>query len=92
MIQIFSQLVFLLTRSFKLFILLDIRQAKVVRGRSINLALSHRGRQALKHVGMEDKVGLVIYPVYGGSFMQFTYICVLFIRELFIVAQTGKIS
>ncbi|KAK7148945.1 hypothetical protein R3I93_013073 [Phoxinus phoxinus] len=34
----------------------DIRQAKVVRGRSINLALSHRGRQALKHVGMEDTI------------------------------------
>ncbi|XP_064174169.1 kynurenine 3-monooxygenase [Anguilla rostrata] len=34
----------------------DIRQAKVVRGRSINLALSHRGRQALKHVGMEEKI------------------------------------
>ncbi|KAG7512897.1 hypothetical protein JOB18_042487 [Solea senegalensis] len=34
----------------------DIRQAKIVRGRSINLALSHRGRQALKHVGMEEKV------------------------------------
>ncbi|KAK5600533.1 hypothetical protein CRENBAI_017527 [Crenichthys baileyi] len=34
----------------------DIRKAKVVRGRSINLALSHRGRQALKHVGMEQKI------------------------------------
>ncbi|XP_074502933.1 kynurenine 3-monooxygenase [Sebastes fasciatus] len=34
----------------------DIRQAKVVKGRSINLALSHRGRQALKHVGLEDKI------------------------------------
>ncbi|KAM9365422.1 kynurenine 3-monooxygenase [Pholidichthys leucotaenia] len=34
----------------------DIREAKVVRGRSINLALSHRGRQALKHVGMEEKI------------------------------------
>ncbi|XP_014344354.1 kynurenine 3-monooxygenase [Latimeria chalumnae] len=34
----------------------DIRVSKVVRGRSINLALSHRGRQALKAVGMEDKV------------------------------------
>lgn len=34
----------------------DIRLAKVVRGRSINLALSHRGRQALKHVGMEEKI------------------------------------
>ncbi|XP_053088876.1 kynurenine 3-monooxygenase isoform X2 [Pangasianodon hypophthalmus] len=33
----------------------DIRRAKTVKGRSINLALSHRGRQALKHVGMEDK-------------------------------------
>ncbi|KAM8739431.1 kynurenine 3-monooxygenase [Acanthopagrus schlegelii] len=34
----------------------DIRKAKVVKGRSINLALSHRGRSALKHVGMEDKI------------------------------------
>uniref|UniRef100_A0A087XYQ2 Kynurenine 3-monooxygenase n=1 Tax=Poecilia formosa TaxID=48698 RepID=A0A087XYQ2_POEFO len=34
----------------------DIRKAKVVKGRSINLALSHRGRTALKHVGMEDKI------------------------------------
>lgn len=34
----------------------DIRTAKMVKGRSINLALSHRGRQALKQVGMEDKI------------------------------------
>ncbi|XP_012672422.2 kynurenine 3-monooxygenase [Clupea harengus] len=34
----------------------DIRSAKEVRGRSINLALSHRGRQALKNVGMEEKI------------------------------------
>ncbi|XP_072247513.1 kynurenine 3-monooxygenase [Leuresthes tenuis] len=34
----------------------DIRKAKIVRGRSINLALSHRGRQALKSVGMEEKI------------------------------------
>lgn len=34
----------------------DIRTAKVVKGRSINLALSHRGRSALKHVGMEEKI------------------------------------
>uniref|UniRef100_A0A673XCR3 Kynurenine 3-monooxygenase n=1 Tax=Salmo trutta TaxID=8032 RepID=A0A673XCR3_SALTR len=34
----------------------DIRQAKIVKGRSINLALSHRGRQALKQVGMEDTI------------------------------------
>ncbi|KAL6486959.1 hypothetical protein MHYP_G00035850 [Metynnis hypsauchen] len=34
----------------------DIRCAKVVKGRSINLALSHRGRQALKHIGIEEKI------------------------------------
>lgn len=34
----------------------DIRTAKIVKGRSINLALSHRGRTALKHVGMEEKI------------------------------------
>ncbi|XP_067901376.1 kynurenine 3-monooxygenase isoform X1 [Heterodontus francisci] len=34
----------------------DIRTAKDIRGRSINLALSHRGRQALKAIGMEDQV------------------------------------
>lgn len=34
----------------------DIRRATVVKGRSINLALSHRGREALKAVGMEDKI------------------------------------
>ncbi|XP_068182631.1 kynurenine 3-monooxygenase [Antennarius striatus] len=34
----------------------DIRTARTVKGRSINLALSHRARQALKHVGMEEKI------------------------------------
>uniref|UniRef100_A0A8C8D4M4 FAD-binding domain-containing protein n=1 Tax=Oncorhynchus tshawytscha TaxID=74940 RepID=A0A8C8D4M4_ONCTS len=34
----------------------DILQAKIVKGRSINLVLSHRGRQTLKHVGMEDTI------------------------------------
>ncbi|CAF89726.1 unnamed protein product [Tetraodon nigroviridis] len=34
----------------------DIRRARTVKGRSINLALSHRGRQALKHVGLEEKI------------------------------------
>ncbi|KAK0137559.1 Kynurenine 3-monooxygenase [Merluccius polli] len=34
----------------------DIRNAEIVRGRSINLALSHRGRQALSRVGMEEKI------------------------------------
>ncbi|XP_032069091.1 kynurenine 3-monooxygenase isoform X2 [Thamnophis elegans] len=34
----------------------DIRSSSVTRGRSINLALSHRGREALKAVGMEDQI------------------------------------
>lgn len=34
----------------------DIRVAKFARGRSINLALSYRGRQALKAIGLEDQV------------------------------------
>ncbi|XP_004619072.2 kynurenine 3-monooxygenase [Sorex araneus] len=34
----------------------DIRVAKSVRGRSINLALSYRGRQALKAIGLEDQI------------------------------------
>ncbi|KAF7243715.1 Kynurenine 3-monooxygenase [Varanus komodoensis] len=33
----------------------DIRGSNTTCGRSINLALSHRGRQALKAVGMEDQ-------------------------------------
>ena len=37
----------------------DIREAKIVQGRSINLALSHRGRQALSRVGMEEKVWIM---------------------------------
>uniref|UniRef100_A0A8C6TW40 Kynurenine 3-monooxygenase n=1 Tax=Neogobius melanostomus TaxID=47308 RepID=A0A8C6TW40_9GOBI len=54
----------------------DIRAAKVVKGRSINLALSHRGRSALKHVGMEEKVvskgipmhARMIHSLKGNSF------------------------
>ncbi|XP_065528808.1 kynurenine 3-monooxygenase isoform X2 [Lathamus discolor] len=34
----------------------DIRMASFTRGRSINLALSHRGRQALRAVGMEEQI------------------------------------
>ncbi|XP_053314714.1 kynurenine 3-monooxygenase [Spea bombifrons] len=34
----------------------DIRTAKIVSGRSINLALSYRGLQALKAVDLEDRV------------------------------------
>ncbi|XP_074857485.1 kynurenine 3-monooxygenase isoform X1 [Carettochelys insculpta] len=34
----------------------DIRVTRAARGRSINLALSHRGRQALKAVGLEEQI------------------------------------
>ncbi|XP_006868642.1 PREDICTED: kynurenine 3-monooxygenase [Chrysochloris asiatica] len=34
----------------------DIRVSKFTRGRSINLALSYRGRQALKAIGLEDQI------------------------------------
>ncbi|KAJ8776365.1 hypothetical protein J1605_015663 [Eschrichtius robustus] len=34
----------------------DIRVTKFARGRSINLALSYRGRQALKSIGLEDQI------------------------------------
>ncbi|XP_059504623.1 kynurenine 3-monooxygenase isoform X1 [Stegostoma tigrinum] len=43
----------------------DIRTAKDARGRSINLALSYRGRQALKAIGMEDQVVSKGIPMYG---------------------------
>lgn len=38
------------------FLLTDIRKAEHVKGRSINLALSTRGRTALRMVGLEDEV------------------------------------
>ncbi|XP_006924182.1 kynurenine 3-monooxygenase [Pteropus alecto] len=34
----------------------DVRTATFARGRSINLALSYRGRQALKAIGLEDQI------------------------------------
>lgn len=37
----------------------------VVRGRSINLTLSERGKEALKHVGLEDVVLKTGVPIYG---------------------------
>lgn len=40
--------------SFSLFP--DIRKAQLVQGRSINLALSARGRKALAKVGLEEKL------------------------------------
>lgn len=36
--------------------ILDIRTAELVQGRSINLALSVRGRKALADVGLEEKL------------------------------------
>ena len=43
----------------------DIRTQAVVRGRSINLALSVRGREALKGVGMEDRIIQKGIPMYA---------------------------
>uniref|UniRef100_G1MRL8 FAD-binding domain-containing protein n=1 Tax=Meleagris gallopavo TaxID=9103 RepID=G1MRL8_MELGA len=37
-------------------LLTDIRVSSFARGRSINLALSHRGRQALQAVGLEEQI------------------------------------
>ncbi|KAM8952943.1 kynurenine 3-monooxygenase [Pelodytes ibericus] len=43
----------------------DIRTAKTVSGRSINLALSYRGLQALKAVDVEDKIVLKGIPMHA---------------------------
>lgn len=43
----------------------DIRQAEVVTGRSINLALSARGRKALAEVLLEDKILEDALPMKG---------------------------
>ena len=47
------------------FLTSDIRTLDVVRGRSINLALSIRGREALKRVGLEDDMVRVGTPMYA---------------------------
>ena len=44
---------------------IDIRLQEVVKGRSINLALSRRGRDALKEVGMEEYVTENGIPMYA---------------------------
>ncbi|KAG8444524.1 hypothetical protein GDO86_009619, partial [Hymenochirus boettgeri] len=41
----------------------DIRTAKTVSGRSINLALSYRGLQALKPVGLDNKITAMGIPM-----------------------------
>ncbi|XP_076100303.1 kynurenine 3-monooxygenase-like [Mytilus galloprovincialis] len=43
----------------------DIRTMEIVKGRSINLALSCRGREALKHVGLEDEVLKTAIPMHA---------------------------
>ncbi|XP_071506709.1 kynurenine 3-monooxygenase-like [Diadema antillarum] len=43
----------------------DIRLAEHVVGRSINLALSVRGRSALRHIGLEDEVVRSGIPMYS---------------------------
>uniref|UniRef100_W8AKN7 Kynurenine 3-monooxygenase n=1 Tax=Ceratitis capitata TaxID=7213 RepID=W8AKN7_CERCA len=43
----------------------DIRRAELVQGRSINLALSQRGRKALAEVGLEQEVLATAIPMRG---------------------------
>ncbi|KAJ8921396.1 hypothetical protein NQ315_003012 [Exocentrus adspersus] len=43
----------------------DIRTAKLSPGRSINLALSHRGRRALRSVGLENEILKTSIPMKG---------------------------
>lgn len=43
----------------------DMRQAGYVGGRSINLAMSHRGWTALKKAGIADQLQNVALPMYG---------------------------
>ena len=43
----------------------DIRQLQHVRGRSFNLAISVRGREALRAVGLEDTVLEIAIPMTG---------------------------
>lgn len=46
-------------------IILDPRIVKVKSNRSINLALSHRGREALRYVGLEDVILSQATPMKG---------------------------
>lgn len=47
------------------FFVTDIREAELVQGRSINLALSVRGRKALARVGIEEKILMHGIPMKG---------------------------
>ena len=42
----------------------DMRKDRIQAGRSINLALSDRGRKALRQVGLEEKILSISVPVY----------------------------
>lgn len=43
----------------------DMRNANIDNGRSINLAISVRGLQAMKEVGLEDEIREICIPMYG---------------------------
>lgn len=43
----------------------DVRTGKMEEGRSINLALSHRGWQALEKAGLADQVRKIVIPMSG---------------------------
>lgn len=43
----------------------DMRLKTIEAGRSINLALSHRGRKALAAAGLEDEIMKIAIPMYG---------------------------
>ena len=43
----------------------DIRKAEIAAGKSINLALSHRGWKALDTVGVGDEVRKIAIPMHG---------------------------
>ena len=43
----------------------DIREAEISAGKSINLALSHRGWTALRGAGVEEEIRSIAIPMYG---------------------------
>ena len=60
--------VYLLKRRYKVTIYErrgDMRKAKLIAGRSINLALSDRGIKALEEVGLMDEVRKIAIPMHG---------------------------
>ncbi len=48
----------------------DIRTANIYAGRSINLAMSHRGWNALSKAGLKDALNAVAIPMYGRQIHQ----------------------